>query len=186
MKRITGAMVAKLPFDTYRRDPKPFPGLHPTRWVVWLKWDPVLPIKRLKYRAKPVKKPEFPRGLNYLGKPTQKLAQFCAKVLATYHSQLEFLEFDKGGTIIWSETVKGPAKLPASKMQAKTIVQFYYPFCIRNLTFTNWASSLARMDRIPMVFKGKKFVVYSQNRTPSPESVEDHREWLEKNIVWGK
>lgn len=183
MKKITRATVEKLPFDTYRRDPKPFPGLHPTRWVVRLKWGPVSNKRAKRYRAKP---PEFPRTLNYLGKPTQKLAQFCASVLSTCRSQLEFLEFDKGGTIIWSGTVKGPAKLPASRMQAETIVQFYYPFLIRNLTFSNWASSLARMDRIPMVFKGKKFVVYSQNRAPSPESVEDHREWLEKNIVWGK
>lgn len=148
-----------------KRDPKPFPGMFPTRWKISVSWRDGVSKKR-----NPTK------TWAYLGKPNARLARSLVKNLQIKYGNIQVQEFDRGG-LIQSATSIFPTLQPLLNINdwVQRIARFYYPWSNTHLTmFDFWANNMNY--RLKLKKNNKSFVVYSQYL--------NHKDVLQEHIAW--
>jgi hypothetical protein len=163
-------------FKGRRLDIQPFAGVYPTRWKISAMYS-------FERRGKL-------RKFEYLGKPNATVATFVMQIVrgSIAGGQLEAKEFDRGGVLAYAFTTlsRGNSTLQISDWTQG--FRFYYPFCTgAGEMVSTWMRYT--FHRLPVVFQGKKCLVYSQY-TPT-EIVDDtwriHKVWLSgANLQLGK
>lgn len=150
----------------------PFPGDYPTRWAIDMKWGP---SRRIGYT----------RHWRYLGKPNSTVAALVLRVLMNVrHSEVDAREFIKNGSIAVAHTVGARSSLTLQDWDQNKY-RFVDPWGgMQNVQMiTQWADG--RMRPLPIIYNGRKWVIYSPvSRGTQPDLVV-HKQWLDSVNIRG-
>lgn len=145
---------------------QPFPGIYPTRWAIDMRWG----VSR---------RGGYTHHWRYLGKPNQAVANYVLSILqrATY-SAIHGWEFMRNGTIALARSFG-----PRGQMQIhdwnQNLFRVVDPWngAVNTYMITSWATG--RMRPLPIIYKGKQFVMYADPTQISTERLLTYKQWLE-------
>lgn len=180
MQEITMKRVLSWKLDKDRRDPRPFPGNYPTRWLIAVGYyTPRVSRKQPRVHH---------RKFTYFGKPNRAVASriYLMMTRGMVHGTLLFYEFDRGGLI-----KHGAKDMPMSRMGVEEYVVplaalYYYNGGVASSMFDGWENG-AWAARMRVKGFGKPFTAYHNGAEMSPENMEDHKTWVDGlKLQWAK
>lgn len=168
--------LEKMKWDQKRRDPKPFPGVFPTRWGI-----------KFKYEASLIGHPRtYVKELNYIGKPSKGLAIRISELGRRREGHLIFWEFDRGGLI-----QSGMWGCPFYRMRNlwAPLMQFYYRGWAADMypdMMSTWKDTPMVPNRLKLTHNKKTYVVYHPTGDLLLNSQKEMKQWEEgQNFVLG-
>lgn len=178
MKRVSIRNYAWGKLDVNRLNPMPFPGEYPTRWRILLWYNPVAMTTDWLRKSGHKSPPKLTECYTYLGKPTREVAERVERLLHKHTSWLQAWEFDRGGVFQKTERF-GPCLAVTVTAWAERLAKMYSPWLGTDKAqmITNWGGT--PMHRQPVVFKGKRFLIYSPYMTLTEGLVLAYKSWLE-------
>jgi hypothetical protein len=156
-------------FGPNRRVIAPFVGLYPTRWKIEAGFSLVRGGARL---------PD--QRFEYHGKPNYTVGRYLRYIMRMSRvGRIRAWEYDRAGLIAYADSRPALEHLPVQDWTQG--YRFYYPQGYSSAhMITVWQN---QMHRIPVVIKGKTYIVYAYSTVLDPSEWSTHKTWLENEAL---
>lgn len=173
MRIITPEIVKKWPRLGNRNNPRPFPGMYPTRWL----------IEGGYYAPRPhANAPRvFHRRLFYFGKPSRMVARQVQQIARRKSGGISFWEFDRGGLIKWGQRAIPRTDLTIDGYELLLCGLYYFRDGVFSDMFAQRGRARLWDERKILKFDGHKVLVYDDSTLGpwDPMMEASARQWLQ-------